>query len=145
MFKHILIPTDGSALSTAAIQNALQLARAVKAKTTVITVTEPFHIFSMDSVQLADTRSAYETHAGEAANRCLDAAKREAGALGVECEAVHVEHAMPYKAITDTAAAKGCDLIAMASHGRRGAAALILGSETAKVLTHSSIPVLVYR
>ena len=145
MFKHILIPTDGSALSTTAIQNALQLARAVKAKVTVITVTEPFHIFSMDSVQLADTRSVYEKHAGEAAKRCLDAAKRQAETLGVECQAVHVEHAMPYKAIIDTAAEKGCDLIAMASHGRRGAAALVLGSETAKVLTHSTIPVLVYR
>jgi nucleotide-binding universal stress UspA family protein len=145
MFKHILIPTDGTPLSTTAIQNALQLARAVKAKVSVITVTEPFHIFSMDSAQLADTRSAYETHAREAAQRCLEAAKRQAEALGVECEASQVEHAMPYKAITDTATAKGCDLIAMASHGRRGAAALILGSETTKVLTHSSIPVLVYR
>ncbi len=106
---------------------------------------EPFHIFSMDSTQLADTRHAYQKHAEEAAERCLAGAKRQAEALGVECEAIHVEHAMPYKAITDTAAAKGCDLIAMASHGRRGAAALILGSETAKVLTHSSIPVLVYR
>lgn len=145
MFKHILIPTDGSALSTTAIQKALQLARDVKAKVTVVTVTEPFHIFSMDSVQLADTRPAYEKHAGDAARRCLEEAKRQAEALGVECEAMHVEHAMPYKAITDTAATKGCDLIAMASHGRRGAAALILGSETAKVLTHSTIPVLVYR
>lgn len=145
MFKHILIPTDGSALSTAATQNALQLAHTIKAKVTVITVTEPFHIFSMDSVQLADTQSAYQTHAAEAAKQCLEAAKRQAEALGVECDAIHVEHAMPYKAITDTAATKGCDLIAMASHGRRGAAALILGSETAKVLTHSSIPVLVYR
>lgn len=145
MFKHILIPTDGSTLSTMAIQNAMQLAREVKAKVTVITVMEPFHIFSMDSNQLADTRSAYEKHAQEAAGRCLEGAKRQAEALGVACDAIHVEHAMPYKAITDTAVAKGCDLIAMASHGRRGAAALILGSETAKVLTHSSIPVLVYR
>jgi nucleotide-binding universal stress UspA family protein len=145
MFKHILIPTDGSTLSTTAIQNAMQLARDAKAKVTVITVMEPFHIFSMDSVQLADTQPAYQKHAVEAAKRCLEAAKRQAEALGVECEAIHVEHAMPYKAITDTAAAKGCDLIAMASHGRRGAAALILGSETVKVLTHSTIPVLVYR
>ncbi|KAF0099390.1 MAG: UspA domain-containing protein [Rhodospirillaceae bacterium] len=145
MFKHILVPTDGSALSTTAIQQALQLARDVKAKVTVVTVTEPFHIFSLDSAQLADTRPAYEKHVGDAARRYLEEAKRQAGTLGVECEAIHVEHAMPYKAITDTAAAKGCDLIAMASHGRRGAAALILGSETAKVLTHSTIPVLVYR
>jgi len=145
MFKHILIPTDGSALSTTAVQNAMQLARDAKAKVTVITVMEPFHIFSLDSVQLADTQPAYQKHAVEAAKRYLEAAKRQAEALGVECEAIHVEHAMPYKAITDTAAAKGCDLIAMASHGRRGAAALILGSETVKVLTHSTIPVLVYR
>ena len=81
---------------------------------------EPFHILPMDSVQLADTRSAYEKHAGEAAKHCLEAAKRQAGALGVECEAIHVEHSMPYKAITNTAAAKGCDLIAMASHGGLG-------------------------
>jgi len=145
MFKHILVPTDGSALSMTAVQNAMTLARDAHAKVTVITIMEPFHIFSLNSEQLADTRSAYEKHVGEAAERCLEGAKRQAEALGVQCEAVHVEHALPYKAIIDTAAAKGCDLIAMASHGRRGAAALLLGSETVKVLTHSSIPVLVYR
>ncbi|WP_295137283.1 universal stress protein [uncultured Reyranella sp.] len=145
MFKHILIPTDGSALSTTAIQKALQLAHDAHAKVTVITVMEPFHVFSMDSTQLADTRSAYEKHARDAARHYLNVATEQAEALGVECEAIHVEHAMPYKAITETAAEKGCDLIAMASHGRRGAAALLLGSETVKVLTHSSIPVLVYR
>jgi len=145
MFKHILIPTDGSALSTTAIKNAMLLARDAQAKVTVIIVVEPFHIFSMDSVQLVDTQSAYEKHAGQAAERCLDGARQQAEALGVQCEAVQVEHAMPYKAITETALAKGCDLIAMASHGRRGAAALLLGSETLKVLTHSSIPVLVFR
>ena len=91
MFKHILIPADGSALSTTAIHNALQLTRDAKAKATVITVMEPFHFYSMDSVQLADTRSAYETHAGDAAKRCLEAAKRQAEALGLECEAIHVE------------------------------------------------------
>ena len=80
MFEHILIPTDGSALSTKAIQNAPQLARDAKTKVTVIRVIEPFHIFSMDSLQLADTRSAYGTHAGEAAKRCLEAAKRQAAA-----------------------------------------------------------------
>ena len=68
-----------------------------------------------------------------------------AKAAGVVCDTLHVEHEHPYEAIIDTAAAKGCDLIAMASHGRRGVAAIVLGSETAKVLTHSSLPVLVYR
>jgi len=145
MFKHILIPTDGSAPSSTAIQNATLLARDAHAKATVIIFVEPFHIFSTDSVQLADTRSAYEKHAGEAAERCLEGARRQAEAPGVQCEAIRVEHAMPYKAITDAAAAKGCDLIAMASHDRRGAAALLPGSETVKVLTHSSITVLVFR
>lgn len=145
MFKHILIPTDGSALSTMAVQKAMQFARDTNAKITVITVVEPFHVFSMDNAQIADTRSAYEKHARQAAEHCLEDARRQAESLGVQCEVVHVEQDLPYKAITETAAAKGCDLIAMASHGRRGAAALLLGSETAKVLTHSSIPVLVYR
>lgn len=145
MFKHILIPTDGSALSTMAVQKAMHLARDAGAKVTVVTVVEPFHVFSMDSVQIADTRSAYEKHARQAAERYLAEARQQADSLGVPCEAMQIEQDLPYKAITDTAVAKGCDLIAMASHGRRGAAALILGSETAKVLTHSSIPVLVFR
>ncbi|HQS14022.1 universal stress protein [Reyranella sp.] len=145
MFKHILIPTDGSPLSTTAVQKAMQLARDAGAKVTVVTVVEPFHVFSMDNAQIADTRSAYEQHARQAAERCLEDARRQAEAFGVPCEIMHLEQDLPYKAIMETATAKGCDLIAMASHGRRGAAALLLGSETAKVLTHSSIPVLVYR
>ena len=68
-----------------------------------------------------------------------------ANSAGVPCETLHVEHEHPYQAIIDTAASKGCDLILMASHGRRGIAAVVLGSETVKVLTHSKIPVLVYR
>jgi nucleotide-binding universal stress UspA family protein len=64
---------------------------------------------------------------------------------GVACEAVHVEHEHPYRAIIDTAASKGCDLIVMASHGRHGITAIVLGSETVKALTHSKIPVLVHR
>jgi nucleotide-binding universal stress UspA family protein len=75
----------------------------------------------------------------------LDKVKEAAEAAGVDCEVVHVEHAHPYNAIIDIAKAKGCDLIVMASHGRRGVSAIVLGSETVKVLTHSTIPVLVYR
>jgi nucleotide-binding universal stress UspA family protein len=112
MFQHILIPTDGSALSSTAIQNAMMSARDAHAKVTVIIVVEPFHIFSMDSVQLVDTQPAYEKHAGDAAERCRTAARRQAGVPDGQCEAIRVEHAMPYKAITNTAAAKGCDLIA---------------------------------
>jgi len=145
MYRHILIPTDGSTLSSTAIQNAMLFARDAGAKVTVATVVEPFHIFSVESKQLSETRSAYEKHAKEGVEQYLQEAARHAETLGVPRELVQVEHQLPYKAIPDTAAAKGCDLIAMASHGRRGAAALLLGSETVKVLTHSTIPVLVYR
>jgi hypothetical protein len=79
------------------------------------------------------------------AEKTLGAVAYTAQAVGVECETVHVEHEHPYRAIIDTAESKGCDLIIMASHGRHGISAIILGSETVKVLTHSKIPVLVHR
>lgn len=145
MYRHVLVPTDGSALSTTAIRNAMAFARDAKARVTVLTVMEPFQIISMDSTQLSETKSEYEAHSRQAGDRYLAEAGREAQALGVAHALVQVTHAQPWKAIIDTATEKGCDLIAMASHGRRGAAALILGSETAKVLTHSTIPVLVFR
>ena len=84
-------------------------------------------------------------HTKAEAARYLAEAERKAKALGVQCQVVQVEHQHPYKAIIETAKKSGCDLIAMASHGRRGVSALVIGSETTKVLTHSSIPVLVYR
>lgn len=145
MYRHILVPTDGSTLSSTAIRNAVAFARDAGAKVTVLTVMEPFQIISMDSTQLSDTKSEYEAHAKQAGDRYLAEAEREAKALGVPHALLQVTHAQPWKAIIDTATEKGCDLIAMASHGRRGAAALILGSETSKVLTHSTIPVLVFR
>ncbi len=145
MYRHILVPTDGSALSMTAVQNAMAFARDAGAKVTVLTVLEPFQIFSMDSTQLSDTKAEYETHARQAADRHLAEAGSAAKALGVPHELVQVTQALPWKAIIDVAKDEQCDLIAMASHGRRGAAALILGSETVKVLTHSTIPVLVFR
>jgi nucleotide-binding universal stress UspA family protein len=111
----------------------------------VVTATEPFHVVATDSRQLAATRETYERHAKAAAARYLSEAERKAKAQGVQCDVVQVEHDHPYQAIIDTAKKVGCDLIAMASHGRRGVSAMVLGSETIKVLTHSSLPVLVYR
>jgi nucleotide-binding universal stress UspA family protein len=145
MFQHILVPTDGSPLSAAAIEKTLDFAREAGAKVTVVAATEPFHVFSADSKQIADTRATYEQHVKAEAAHHLAEAERKAKALGVQCKAVQVEQEHPYKAIIDTAKKSGCDLIAMASHGRRGVSALVIGSETNKVLTHSSIPVLVYR
>jgi nucleotide-binding universal stress UspA family protein len=145
MYKHILIPTDGTALSDQALEKGIAFAREIGAKVTVLMTIEPAPIVMMAMPQLTEQQARYHQHASEHAARHLDAALAKAKAAGVPCEKVQVDHDHPYEAIIDTAAAKGCDLIAMASHGRRGISALVLGSETQKVLTHSTTPVLVYR
>lgn len=145
MFQHILIPTDGSILSAGAVENGITLAREIGARVTVLTVIEPFHVLATDPKQIAETRNVYEKHMKAEAARYLTEAERKAKAQAVQCTVVQVEQEHPYKAIIETAAKSGCDLITMASHGRRGVSALVIGSETTKVLTHSSIPVLVYR
>ena len=145
MFQNILVATDGSPLSESAVDNAISFAREAGAKVTVVTATEPFHVMATDSAQLSETRQTYERHVKAEAARYLGNAERKAKAQGVQCHVIQVEAEHPYKAIIDTAEKFGCDLIAMASHGRRGVSALVIGSVTNKVLTHSSIPVLVYR
>jgi len=144
MHTHILIPTDGSELSDEAIQYGTALAKAANAKVTGVTVSTPFHFLSVPD-RVADTIESYRQRMTTVASRRLAKVKTIAEAAGVGCDIVHVEQEHPYKAIIDTANAKACDLIVMASHGRRGISALVLGSETVKVLTHSTIPVLVYR
>ena len=94
---------------------------------------------------VADTLETYRERMTTVAAQRLAKVKEAADAAGVSCEVVHVEHEHPYKAIIDVANTRTCDLIVMASHGRRGISAIVLGSETLKVLTHSTIPVLVYR
>ena len=145
MFQHILIATDGSLLSQSAVDKAMDFARDAGARVTVVTATEPFNVFSADSAQLAETKASYEKHIKAEAARHLAEAERKAKTLGIQCSVLQVERQQPHQAIIDTAKERGCDMIAMASHGRRGVSALVLGSETTKVLTHSSIPVLVYR
>jgi nucleotide-binding universal stress UspA family protein len=145
MYKHILIPTDGSPLSESAIRQGVAFAKAVQAKVTALTVSLPFHNFALDPVMVTDTPAQYEKDCQALAEKALGVAKAEAGVAGVACEALHLIQDHPYQAIIDTARTKGCDLIFMASHGRRGMSALVLGSETNKVLTHSKVPVLVYR
>jgi len=145
MYKHILIATDGSELSKLALQEGIALAKALDARVTVITVRTPFHVFTADPVMIADTAEQYQRHSAALANQYLDAAKSIAAKAGVACDLVHVEHEHPYQAIIDTAQNRGCDVIQMASHGRRGMSAMVLGSETLKVLTHSAVPVIVSR
>ena len=145
MYKHLLIATDGSELSKLALQEGVALAKALGAHVTAITVTPPFHIFTSDPAMVADTADEYRTRMAAQADRYLDVAKHIAAAAGVACDLVHLEHQHPYQAIIDTAQDRGCDVIEMASHGRSGMSAVLLGSETLKVLTHSAVPVIVCR
>jgi len=145
MYQHILLPTDGSELSKLAIYHGVALAKALGAKVTAITVTPPFDAFSSRPITLADTIERYRQDMAALADQNLDVAKKIAGVAGIPCDVVHVAHEHPYRAIIDTAQDRGCDAILMASHGRRGMSAVVLGSETLKVLTHSTIPVIVCR
>jgi nucleotide-binding universal stress UspA family protein len=145
MYRNILIATDGSKLAAKAVRHGIALAKRIGARTTALTVLPPFHMLTADTQMLTDTSAQYKARMQEHADKTLGAAARSAKAAGVACKLVRVEHEHPYKAIIATAASKRCDLIVMASHGRHGISAILLGSETVKVLTHSKIPVLVHR
>jgi len=145
MYSHILIPTDGSELSERAIKEGLALAKAIDAEVTAITVSETFHTFSVNPVAVTETPEQYQKDSDAKAEKYLAVASNAAAAAGVSYEGIHVIHDHPYEAIIAAAQERGCDLIVMASHGRRGMSALVLGSETVKVLTHSNIPTLVCR
>jgi nucleotide-binding universal stress UspA family protein len=145
MHRHILIPTDGSELSQNAIDYGMALAKSVNAKVTVLTVSMPFRTFAIEPGMVTDTPEGYGRRIATLAAKYLNVAMEASLAAGVSCETMHLEHGQPYLAIIETAARKSCDLIVMASHGRRGISAIVLGSETVKVLTHSTIPILVVR
>jgi nucleotide-binding universal stress UspA family protein len=145
MYKHILIPTDGSELSAKAIKEGIALAKAVNGEVTAITVSETFHTFSVNPMVITETPDQYQKDSDTRAEQYLSVADNAARAADVPYEGIHVIHDDPYEAIITAANERGCDLIVMASHGRKGMSALLLGSETVKVLTHSNIPVLVCR
>jgi nucleotide-binding universal stress UspA family protein len=145
MYKHILVPTDGSALSASAIEQAMGLAKSLGAKVTGMTVSIPFHVFALDPLMVSDTAEQYKEDCEDRAEKFLEAVTVAAKAAGVQCDVTHVTADHSYEGIIDTATLMGCDLILMASHGRKGIAGLVLGSETHKVLIHSKIPVLVCR
>jgi nucleotide-binding universal stress UspA family protein len=145
MFQHILIPTDGSELSKIAIQNGVQFAKESHAKITGLTVTPPFHYPGRDTLQSMDSIEQYTSEMNALAERHLAVLKDEARNAGVECEVVQRISEHPYEEIVKIAESHHCDVIFQASHGRRGVSALVWGSETQKVLTHSKIPVLVFR
>lgn len=147
MFTHILVPTDGGPLSRKATLAAARLAKSMNAKITSINVTAPFRIVASDFYMPPELLSsaAYDAAVAKSAAKVLAQAEKVCKEAGVAWEGVHASDDQPYQAIIAAAKRKRCDLILMASHGRRGVKAVLLGSETHKVLTHSKTPVLVYR
>jgi nucleotide-binding universal stress UspA family protein len=145
MYTNILIPTDGSEFAEKAVRHGIALAKRIAARVTALTVLPPFHTLTTDPQMIEDTPAQYKARMQEQAETTLGAVVRSAQAAGIACETVQVEDEHPYQAIIATAESKGCDLIVMASHGRRGISALVLGSETVKVLTHCKVPVLIHR
>ena len=145
MYQHILVPTDGSALSQAAVAQAASLAKALGARITLVTVTAGYRPMSAEPIYAQETAAEHEREMEHLSRKLMAEGKAIVEAAGVACATLHVENDQPWRAIIDAAQSQGCDLIAMASHGRSGLAAVVLGSETTRVLTHSRIPVIVYR
>lgn len=148
MFKHILLPTDGSKFADRAITQGMKLAKSMGAKITLFSVAPDFLMIAGDvfavpaSIKL---RQRYDWEARQRAEKMLAAIERRAARAGLKVESVVAVSDLPYQEIIKIARKRKCDLIVMASHGRRGLSRLLLGSETVKVLTHSRIPVLVVR
>src|SRR5215469_4098029 len=140
LYRHILIPTDGSELAEHGVAHGLALAKSVGAKVSVIFVIEPFPEMTG---RFLETLKGYVELRKEQAASALDRAANAAKEAGVSCETIQVENAQPHQGIIAAAEDKGCDLIVMSSHGRSGLSMLLLGSVTNKVLTHAKTPVLV--
>jgi nucleotide-binding universal stress UspA family protein len=140
MYRHILIPTDGSELAERGVAHGLALAKSLGAKVSVIFVVEPF---SEMTGRLREAVARYAELRKEQATSALDRAANAAKEAGVSCETIQVENEQPHQAIIAVAEDKGCDLIAMSSHGRSGLSMVLIGSVTNKVLTNANTPVLV--
>lgn len=145
MYKHILIATDGSELAQKAVTQGLAIAKAIGAKVTAINVSEPWVAVAPGEVAMAFPIKDYEESVTANAERILTPVATEASALGIPCDTLHVKDQFPAEGIIETAEKLGCDLIVMASHGRRGLMRFLLGSQANKVLTHSTTPVLICR
>jgi len=149
MYKNILIATDGSELAQKGLDHGLSLAKALGAKVVVLTVTEPFPVYGMAGnfawVGSPADLDSYNESSKEFAQKVLGAAKEAADRMGIEMETVHADDSTPAEAIVATADDKGCGLIVITSHGRRGLNRILLGSQTLEVVTHSKVPVLVVK
>jgi nucleotide-binding universal stress UspA family protein len=145
MFQRILVPTDGSDISKKAVHTAVGLARSLGARVFTLSVKEPFPYSAVTEMQPTPPQEFLDAQERIAAARVKEVQDACIGAGLPACEGHTVEALHPWEAVIEHARRERCDLIVMASHGRRGVTALLLGSETQKVLTHSTIPVLVVR
>jgi nucleotide-binding universal stress UspA family protein len=146
MYKHVLLPTDGSPLSNVAIDNGLQFAKAVGAKVTGFYVMVERQPDSFEDYAPVDVKAPnLDEVAKQESEKYLRIIADRAQALGVPCQIHSMKHASPHQAIITMATQTGCDLIIMASHGKKGITGELVGSETARVITNCRIPVLVYR
>ncbi len=145
MYKHVLLPTDGSELSERAAQDGVRFAKSIGAKLTALHTTPLFYPTEFQTRSAPEHAEEHEKQSKKDAQRVLNIIERMARDADVAYTAVHRMSERPWEEIINVAAEHGCDVIFMASHGRRGVSALLIGSETNKVLTHSKIPVLVWR
>ncbi len=149
MYSHILIPTDGSDIARKGVDHGLDLAQKIGSKVTVLIVTEPYPIYATSahfswSPPERDIEK-YDRSQDAFAQAALDPVRNAAHALGIEIDTLHVAKDIPSDAIVRTAEDRGCDLIVMASHGRRGLVRLLLGSQASQVLHHTDVPVLIVK
>ncbi|MBX3651516.1 MAG: universal stress protein [Burkholderiales bacterium] len=148
MFKHLLLPTDGSALAGKAVAKGFGLAKSLGARITLLSVVPEFRMVADESFAVpmsAQLKSRYEKEAATRAGGMLKKLQQKAAKAGLKADVVVLVGDLPYRQIIASAKKRKCDAVVMASHGRRGLTGLLLGSETVKVLTHSKIPVLVVR
>lgn len=148
MYKHILIATDGSELADKGVEHGLALASPLNARVTVLSVTEPLSrhaVLAAINSGVGDPSARYDQQVSEEMQRRFASIEKRAADQNVEVELAHEIDDAPADAIVRHAKLRHCDLIVMSSHGRRGASRLILGSQTAEVVTHTTVPVLVIR
>jgi nucleotide-binding universal stress UspA family protein len=147
VFKHILLPTDGSPVSSKAVKRGIEFAKKIGARVTALHVVTTFRFMADEGAMVLNPalRKRFEDEGNARAKEILDAIAKQARAKGVRCATVRVSGDQSFQEIVATARRSKCDLIMMASHGRRGISSLLLGSVTSKVLLHSKVPVLVVR
>ena len=148
MYANILLSTDGSDVAKKGVKHGIALAKALNAKVTVIVVTEPLPVdygggHASGWIPSKEEFDNFDAASNESAGKVLDEARAMAQQIGIDAELLHIPNAHPATAIIETANTRGCDLIVMASHGRRGLRRLLLGSQTSEVLGDGSVPVLV--